>query len=79
MTSWIKLASKTDRAHQNAQTKVLRDLQNADTVFYSINPAGNSFRLNKISTRAQNGMQKFADDTGGTAFLPNFLPVNLKN
>lgn len=74
-----KLASKTDRAHQNAQNKVLRDLQNADTVYYSINPAGNSFRLNKISTRAQNGMQKFADDTGGTAFLPNFLPVNLKD
>jgi Ca-activated chloride channel family protein len=74
-----KLASKTDRAHQNAQNKVLRDLQNADTVFYSINPAGNSFRLNKISTRAQNGMQKFADDTGGTAYLPNFLPVTMKD
>ena len=74
-----QIASKTDRAHQNAQNKVLRDLQNADTVYYSINPAGNSFKLNKISTRAQNGMQKFADDTGGTAFLPNFLPVNLKD
>lgn len=74
-----KLASKTDKAHLNAQSKVLRDLQNADTVFYSINPAGNSFKLNKISTRAQNGMQKFAEDTGGTAYLPNFLPVNLKD
>ncbi|HEY0429926.1 MAG TPA: VWA domain-containing protein [Pyrinomonadaceae bacterium] len=72
-------ASKTDKAHEKAQSKVLRDLQNADTVFYSINPAGNSFKLNKISTRAQNGMQKFADDTGGTAYLPNFLPVNLKD
>ena len=72
-------ASKADRAHQKAQTKVLRDLQNADTVYYSINPAGNSYKLNKISTRAQNGMQRFADDTGGTAFLPNFLPVNLKD
>ena len=74
-----KLATKTDKAHLNAQTKVLRNLQNADTVFYSIDPAGNSFKLNKISTRAQNGMQKFADDTGGTAYLPNFLPVNLKD
>jgi len=74
-----KLANKTDKAHQLAQSKVLRDLQNADTVFYSINPAGNSFKLNKISMRAQNGMQKFAEDTGGTAYLPNFLPVNLKD
>lgn len=74
-----KLASKTDKAHLNAQSKVLRDLQNADTVFYSINPAGNSYKLNKISTRAQNGMQKFAEDTGGTAYLPNFLPVNMKD
>jgi VWFA-related protein len=74
-----KRAAKTDKAHLAAQVKVLRDLQNADTVFYSINPAGNSFKLNKISTRAQNGMQKFADDTGGTSYLPNFLPVNLKD
>ncbi len=74
-----QLAGKADKAHQNAQNKILRDLQNADTVFYSINPAGNSSRLNKISTRAQNAMQKFAEETGGTAFLPNFLPTNLKD
>jgi Ca-activated chloride channel family protein len=74
-----KLAAKTDSAHRVAQDKILRDLQNADTVFYVINPAGDSFRLNKISTRAQNGLQKFAGQTGGTAFLPNFLPTNLKD
>jgi Ca-activated chloride channel family protein len=74
-----QLAGKADKAHLTAQSKILRDLQNADTVFYSINPAGTSSRLNKISTRAQNGLQKFAEETGGTAFLPNFLPTNLKD
>jgi Ca-activated chloride channel family protein len=74
-----KLAAKTDSAHRVAQDRILHDLQNADTVFYVINPAGDSFRLNKISTRAQNGMQKFSEQTGGTAFLPNFLPTNLKD
>lgn len=66
-------AVKTSRSHSAAQTKVLRDLQNADTVFYSINPSGPSVRLNVSSTRAQSGMQRFADETGGTAFLPQFL------
>ncbi len=64
------IRAETEKAHQKAQTVVLRELQNADTVFYSINPAGNSYQLNSISVRAQNAMQKFADETGGTAFLP---------
>jgi VWFA-related protein len=59
--------------------RVLRLLQNADTVFYSINPAGSSFQLNKMSVFGQENMQKFADDTGGTAFLPKFLPVDTKD
>ncbi len=63
-----------DRYRLQAQEKnysgVLRNLQNADTVFYSINPAGASLKLNKISFRGQDGLQKFADETGGTAFLP---------
>jgi Ca-activated chloride channel family protein len=74
-----QIAGRADSAHQKAQNKILRDLQNADTVFYSINPAGTSTRFNKISTRAQNAMQKFAEDTGGTAFLPNFLSTSLKD
>ncbi len=74
-----QLAGRADKAHQSAQNKILRDLQNADTVFYSINPAGTSSRLNKISTRAQNALHKFAEETGGTAFLPNFLPTSLKD
>lgn len=61
------------------RTRVSRSLQNADTVFYSINPAGSSFQLNKISVYGQGNMQKFADETGGTAFLPKFLPSDTKD
>ncbi|MEP7149944.1 MAG: hypothetical protein ABI857_13775, partial [Acidobacteriota bacterium] len=74
-----QLAATTDSAHRNAQGKIARDLQDADTVFYVINPAGASFKLNKISMRAQTGMEKFANETGGTFFLPNFAPTNTKD
>jgi VWFA-related protein len=74
-----QLAARTDNAHQVAQNKILRDLQDADTVFYAINPAGDSYKLNKISMRAQTGMQRFADDTGGTSFLPRFLSTSMKD
>jgi VWFA-related protein len=37
---------------------------------YSLNPSGESLRLNVISTRAQQGMQQFATATGGAAFTP---------
>jgi VWFA-related protein len=74
-----QLAARTDTAHQVAQAKILRDLQDADTVFYAINPAGDSYRLNKISQRAQTGMERFAGDTGGTSFLPRFLSTNMKD
>jgi VWFA-related protein len=74
-----QLAAKTDNAHKAAQANVLRDLQNADTVFYAINPAGDSYRLNKISLRAQTGMERFAADTGGTSFLPRFLTTKAKD
>jgi Ca-activated chloride channel family protein len=73
-----EIAQKTDAAQRTAQDKVLRELQNADTVFYSINPAGSSIKLNKIILRGQDGLQKFAVETGGTAFLPQIL-ANLPN
>ncbi len=65
-----QLAARTNTAHVNAQAKILRDLQNADTVFYVINPAGDSYKLNSISKRAQDGLAKFAGETGGATFLP---------
>lgn len=68
-----------DEAKVKEQSKVLRSLQNADTVFYSINPAGSSYKLNKISVFGQENMQRFADETGGTAFLPKFQPIDTKD
>ncbi len=61
------------QASDQNTSNILRDLQNADTVFYSVNPAGSSLKLNQISLRGQTGLQKFADETGGTAFLPQIL------
>lgn len=59
--------------------RVGKSLQDADTVFYAINPAGSSYQLNKISVYGQENMQQFADQTGGTAFLPKFLPIDVKD
>ena len=74
-----QLAATTDNAHRVAQTKISRELQDADTVFYVINPGGTSIKLNKISMRAQAGMEKFANETGGTFFLPAFVPTTTKD
>ena len=64
-----------DTAKVVEQIKVLKALQNADAVLYSINPGGISVKLNKMAMFGQDNMQKFADETGGTAFLPTFQPV----
>ncbi|MGI8654794.1 MAG: VWA domain-containing protein [Pyrinomonadaceae bacterium] len=52
------------------RAEVQRELQRTDAIFYSLNPSGESLRLNIISTRAQQGMQQFAAATGGAAFTP---------
>lgn len=70
---------KRDEANTGERTRVLKSLQDADTVFYSINPAGSSYKLNKMSQIGQANMEKFAVETGGTAFLPKFLPIDLKS
>jgi Ca-activated chloride channel family protein len=64
-----------DTAKVVEQVKVLKALQNADAVLYAINPGGTSVQLNKMAMFGQENMQKFADETGGTAFLPNFQPI----
>jgi Ca-activated chloride channel family protein len=56
--------------HRRAAEKVLREVQRADAVFYSINPSGPSIRLNIISQRAQDQMKMLADSTGGNSFVP---------
>ena len=68
-----------DSAKVAEQVKVLKSLQDADTVFYSINPGGSSYQLNKMSVFGQQNMQRFADETGGTAFLPKFAPIDTKD
>jgi Ca-activated chloride channel family protein len=68
-----------DDAKVAEQSKVLKSLQDADTVFYSINPGGSSFQLNQISVFGQQNMQRFADETGGTAFLPKFSAVDTRD
>ncbi len=68
-----RYAAKTASSHDAARAGVLKALQNADTVFYALNPSGPSVRLNVASQRAQDALQQFADETGGTAFLPQFI------
>ncbi len=66
-------------AKQLERAKVLRSLQDGDIVHYSINPGGSSYLLNNISVFGQENMQIFASETGGTAFLPKFLPIDTKD
>lgn len=78
-TLYQMTVASRNQASINERNRVLQSLQNADTVFYSINPAGSSYQLNKISLFGQENMQKFAVETGGTAFLPRFSPTDLKD
>lgn len=68
-----------DSAKVAEQAKVLKALQDADTVFYSINPGGSSYQLNQMSVFGQQNMERFATETGGAAFLPKFSPIDTKD
>jgi Ca-activated chloride channel family protein len=59
--------------HDRMVLEVQRELQKADATFYSINPGGPSLRLNVISQRAQDGMERLAVSTGGNSFVPEKL------
>ncbi|MBD0372090.1 MAG: VWA domain-containing protein [Pyrinomonadaceae bacterium] len=60
-------------AYSRAQSAVEREVQRAEAVFYSINPSGQGLRLNVISQRAQDGMARLANATGGNSFVPERL------
>jgi len=60
----------TAGVHRRALQRVMREVQQADTDFYSINPCGPGVRLNVISQRAEFGMQQLSEATGGSSFLP---------
>ncbi len=80
MKRFGKLVAQAQETAKTEERKaVLRSLQDADIVHYSINPAGSSYLLNKISVFGQENMQRFSDETGGTAFLPKFQPIDTKD
>ena len=58
-------------AHQRAVANVEKAVQQADVIFYSVNPGGPSIKLNLIAMRAERGMEAIAETTGGTAFVPD--------
>ena len=68
-----------NEASARERVRIGKALQDADTVFYSINPAGSSYQLNKMSLFGQENMEKFASETGGSAYLPKFLPIDTKD
>ena len=59
------------RNHQLAVADVQKAVQQADVIFYAVNPGGPSIKLNQIAMRAERGMESIAETTGGTAFVPD--------
>lgn len=57
--------------HQLAVASVQKAVQQADVIFYAVNPGGPSIKLNQIAMRAEKGMESIAETTGGTAFVPD--------
>jgi VWFA-related protein len=63
--------SALQRGHERAVANVQKTVQQADAIFYSVNPGGPSIKLNVIAMRAERGMETIAAATGGTAFVPD--------
>jgi Ca-activated chloride channel family protein len=55
---------------QRSQTETERAVQRAEVTFYSINPSGQTLRLNARTARAELGMERIAAATGGASFVP---------
>ena len=68
-----------DQAKTTEQNRVLRELQNADAVFFSINPGGGSTGLPPSAAFGQSNLDRFAQETGGSAYVPKFQPVSLRD
>jgi Ca-activated chloride channel family protein len=69
MQSVIALSDGEDNRSENGLSKVLMEVQSSATIFYSINPAGPSIRLNEISRKGQADLESIARETGGRAFI----------
>ena len=59
------------QAHLRAAAGVQKTVQQADAIFYAVNPGGPSIKLNQIAMRAERGMEVIAEATGGSAFVPD--------
>ena len=66
-----QLVRQRNEAQRQALLEVQRELQRAEAAFYSINPSGEALRLNLPGVRAQEGMAKLAEATGGNSFVPD--------
>lgn len=66
-----ELRNVLQQRHQLAVVAVQKAVQQADVIFYSVNPGGPSIKLNQIAMRAERGMEAIAETTGGTAFVPD--------
>jgi Ca-activated chloride channel homolog len=60
-----------NRSIENKPEDVLQVLQLTNSLFYSINPAGDGYKRNFISRRAQEEMEALAQKTGGASFIAN--------
>jgi VWFA-related protein len=74
-----QLVKLRNAAQQQALLEVQRELQRAEVVFYSINPSGEALRLNPPGIRAQEGMARLAEATGGNTFVPESQNVKLSD
>jgi len=65
----IVLSDGEDNLSEKHLADAIREVQQADCIFYSINPGGPSVRLNPVGLRGQRAMETLAEQTGGVAFL----------
>jgi Ca-activated chloride channel family protein len=59
-----------NNSEQYGLPDALRAVQEADCIFYAINPMGATVDINKVSLEGQRAMDAIARQTGGMAFLP---------
>lgn len=65
----IVLSDGEENFSEHKLPDAIREVQQADCIFYSINPGGPSIRLNTVSLHGQQNMEALAEQTGGAAFL----------
>jgi len=60
-----------NRSIEINQEEILKELQLANCLFFSINPNGGSYERSILSRRAQKNMESMAQHTGGASFVAN--------